>query len=138
MVETIAMDKTIARPFENWTSRHQIFKKCGFQMFLDFNCRISDSHFPEIQIWILEKFVSCILSEKAFENQTFCLVFKWHLTIESRGRFLVRFSLSEVHRDRSIQLRCSPMPNFFATNSCEKVGRTANRSIEKSTLGLES
>ena len=30
-----------------------------------------------------------------------------------------------VHRDSSIQLRHSPMPNFFATNSCEKVKRTA-------------
>ena len=57
----------------------------------------------------------------------------------NRGRFLVRFSLRERHRDRSIQLRRSPTPNFCATKSCEKGGRTANRStftIEKSTPGL--
>ena len=110
-------------------------------MFLDF--KWSDFRFTLHQkssiIWILEKFVSCILSEKAFENQTFCLVFKWHLTIESRGRFLVRFSLSEVHRDRSIQLRCSPMPNFIAQIWGEKVGRhceSAKIWYEKSIPGI--
>ena len=54
----------------------------------------------------------------------------------SWGRFLVRFSLSKRHIDRSIQLRRSLTPSFCATKSCEKGWRTANRStftIEKST-----
>ena len=51
----------------------------------------------------------------------------WSQVLETGGQFLIRFLVSEVHRDRSIQLRRSPMPNFFATNSCEKLDDTANR-----------
>ena len=54
------------------------------------------------------------------------------------GRFLVPLPLSELHRDHSIQLRPSPTSNFFASNSCQKLRRTVNRStftIKKSTPG---
>ena len=54
------------------------------------------------------------------------------------GRFLVRFSFSDIHRDSSIKCRRSPTPNFCATKRCEKVRRRANLpnfTIEKSTPG---
>ena len=63
-----------------------------------------------------------------------------HLAIHlSRGRFLERWAERNIHRDSSIQFRRSPMPNFFATNSCEKVGRQGELAkivYEKSTPGL--
>ena len=54
------------------------------------------------------------------------------------GRFLEHWAERNIHRDSSIQFRRSPMPNFFATNSCENVRRMAhllNFTIEKSTPG---
>ena len=56
-----------------------------------------------------------------------------------RGRFLVSFSFSDIHRDSSIKCRRLPTPNFCATKSCEKLWWTANCStiaLEKSTPGL--
>ena len=50
------------------------------------------------------------------------------------------FSLSKVHRGKSIHFCRQQMPNFVASNSCERVWRTANRStltIEKSTPGVD-
>ena len=70
-----------------------------------------------------------------------CPIVEWSATVEIWGRFLVRFSLSECHRDSSIKFCHSLMLNFFTSKSCKKSQRTATDiifAIEKSTPGFKS
>ena len=69
------------------------------------------------------------------EYLAFQLLFIWPyvLGLPTRGRFLVRFSFSDIHRDSSIKCRRLPTPNFCATKNCQKSGRTCSTfTIEKS------
>ena len=82
-----------------------------------------------------------------FSIEKYCqLQFFWVFNIESllylicispsRGRFLVRFSFSDIHRDSSIQMRCLPTSNFYAQICSANVRRMAKPlyfKIEKST-----
>ena len=45
----------------------------------------------------------------------------------TRGRCLIRFSFSDIHRDSSIKCRRLPMPNFCATKKSKKVRRQGKR-----------